>query len=345
MSERRSRGHAEDPSFDIHVSDDLTPAWVDDRLPKEGDVVPSLSDARPLRRLVGVVLRLAPELAPRTEKLWWRMVYEAASLRRGDQWTSVMNYGYAPLDAATTNADLSDVPYGLQLYARVAGAASLEGKDVLEVGCGRGGGTAFVQERFRPRSMVGLDLATRAIDACRAAYARPGLRFVAGDAENLPFDDASFDVVLNVESSHCYADMQRFLGEVHRVLRPGGLLLIADARETLSEPHDGALFAHRDVPTFRQQLADASFETLEEEDITKNVMRALVLDTPSRRARVEKRVPRLLRPYVHAFAAAEGSPMYRAYDEGQRTYLRFVLQRADPSEPDGSDESRLVGQV
>jgi SAM-dependent methyltransferase len=241
-----------------------------------------------------------------------------------------MNYGYASLDASEAAPGTEDLPYGLRLYARVAGAADLQGKDVLEVGCGRGGGTAFVHERFRPRSMIGLDLARRAIASCRVTYGKPGLEFVAGDAEDLPFPDGSFDAVLSVESSHCYADMARFLREAHRVLRPGGLLLLADARPSMitAEAEHKALFYREDAGRLREHLTEGGFKTLEEEDITLNVMRALELDTPSRRARIEQQTPRFLRPHVHAFAAAEGSPMYRAYQEGKTTYLRFVLQRA-----------------
>jgi SAM-dependent methyltransferase len=200
---------------------------------------------------------------------------------------------------------------------------------VLDVGCGRGGGTALVFERFGPRSMTGLDLATRAIRGCRARHGRPGLRFVAGDAEALPFPDAAFDAILSVESSHCYADTPRFLREAARVLRPCGLLLLADFRHTvLPEGAEEALVPQEDVAMLRRQLADAGFRTLEEEDITANVIRALQLDTPRRRARIERRLPGRLRRHALAFAAIEGSPVYEAYVEGRWTYLRFALRRA-----------------
>jgi SAM-dependent methyltransferase len=289
-----------------------------------------MSRARPLRRGTAALLRTAPQLAPRLEKLVWRTVYEAASLRPGDGWSPLMNYGYAPLDE-TERADQVNGTvggYGLKLYERVAGAIDLRGLEVLEVGCGRGGGTAFVYERFAPRSLTGLDLARKAIDRCRRRYARPGLSFVAGDAEHLPFEDGCYDAVLSVESSHCYADIPRFLAEVHRVLRPGGRFLIADPRHTArSADTENALFHADDVALWRAQLSSAGFRTLEEEDITPNVMRALQLDTPARRARIEQNVPQRLRPYVFAFSAAEGSAMYQAYAEGKMTYLRFVLQR------------------
>lgn len=291
-----------------------------------------MTEIRPLRRATTAVLRRAPGLAPRAEKLMWRSFYELASLGRRDLGTAMMNYGYAALAPSESGppevGGRESDRYGLQLYAAVAGASDLKGKDVLEVGCGRGGGAAYVFETLGPRSMTGLDLARRAIERCRERYARPGLQFVAGDAENLPFPDASFDAVLSVESSHCYADVSRFWHEAHRVLRPGGTLLLADARHTALTPGtESAVFAQDDVDRLRDQLATAGFRTLEEEDITANVVRALALDSPARRARIERRVPKFLQPHALAFAAVEGTPMYQAFAESDLSYLRLVLEK------------------
>lgn len=54
------------------------------------------------------------------------------------------------------------------------------------------------------------------------------MRFVHGDAEELPFEDGSVDLLVNIESSHTYPDLGKFLREVERVLRPGGLLTHID---------------------------------------------------------------------------------------------------------------------
>src|SRR5258708_19594708 len=70
------------------------------------------------------------------------------------------------------------------------------------------------------------------VEATALARRQPGeesaVEFVGGDAENLPFAKASFDVVINVESAHCYGSIDRFLAEVHRVLRSSGRLAFAD---------------------------------------------------------------------------------------------------------------------
>ncbi len=107
-------------------------------------------------------------------------------------------------------------------YAGVSLDSRTHRREVLEVGCGRGGGGAYVAEHFRVSRLTGLDFSGAAIRFARAHHADPRLRFVRGDAENLPFPDAWFDAVLNVESSHCYPDVPRFTSEVARVLRPGG---------------------------------------------------------------------------------------------------------------------------
>ena len=60
-----------------------------------------------------------------------------------------------------------------------------------------------------------------------------------GDAQNLPFPDESFDAVINVEASHIYPNFERFLGEVARVLRPGGHFLYADFRNRDGLPRLG----------------------------------------------------------------------------------------------------------
>lgn len=279
-----------------------------------------------MRSAVAALVRAAPQLRPRIEKLLWRGFYEVASFGHREV-AMTMNYGYAALDAAPT--DIGEKDLGLELYAAVAGAADLAGKRALEVGCGRGGGTSFVFERCQPASLIGIDLARSAIERARTRYARPGLDFVAGSAEHLPFPDASFDAIISVESTHCY-DMPRFLREGRRVLRPGGLLMFADLRRTIIAPADPRAPARdiHGVTDLREQLVAAGFRTLEEEDITANVTRALELNTPQLTARIERRVPKLLRAHALEFAGVQGSANYRDFSERRLTYLRFLLEAA-----------------
>src|SRR3954468_20575649 len=90
-----------------------------------------------LERLAAV----APGVQPRIQKAFWKAVYSRSTRRAAGTTDVFMNYGYAPL-ANGAGADLDAL--GTALYDRVAQAVPLTGKDVLEVGCGRGGGTVHV---------------------------------------------------------------------------------------------------------------------------------------------------------------------------------------------------------
>jgi ubiquinone/menaquinone biosynthesis C-methylase UbiE len=100
---------------------------------------------------------------------------------------------------------------------------------MLEVGCGPGWGLDMISRLEEGSSFVGLDLSPKAIEfATQHAAKNDRLKFVQGDAEALPFGDAEFDVVLNIESSHNYPHVERFFAEAVRVLKPGGYLVHAD---------------------------------------------------------------------------------------------------------------------
>lgn len=283
-------------------------------------------EVRPVRSALKMLEERSPGSSGGIAKGLHKFVYEQLSGRMDDAGTSFLNYGYAPLEPPYQDIelapDLEPDRYGMQLYNRVAGGADIAGKDVLEVGCGRGGGASFVFDRYKPASMVGLDLAEKAVVHCRSVHGRSGLDFRAGDAENLPFEDASFDAVLNVESSHCYPNIERFFAEVTRVLRPGGHLLFADLR---GEDPTGETPSPRDE--LREQIKAAGLEIVDEEDITRNVVRSLDLDSDRRKESVEKYTPKMLQPQMLDFAGVVGSKCYDNFDTGRATYTRFVARK------------------
>lgn len=204
--------------------------------------------------------------------------------------------------------------YSIQLYARVVGKCDLREKDVLEIGCGRGGGASFVARYFHPASLRGIDLSGKAVQHCRRVHQVERLSFLQGDAGNLPLPSNSVHAVLNVESSHCYPSFDRFLDEVHRVLRPGGHFLFADIR------------AAKDVAEMRQQLA-ARFTISEEEVLTPGVVLALELDSERRSAFIQQRAPRFLQSAFNALAGVNGSPTFELLSSRAVEYVRFVCVR------------------
>lgn len=97
------------------------------------------------------------------------------------------------------------------------------GKDVLEVGVGMGA-DHLRWAQARPRTLTGVDLTPRAVEHTRQRLALEGesSQLRVGDAENLPFPDASFDLVYSWGVLHHSPDTARAIREVWRVLRPGG---------------------------------------------------------------------------------------------------------------------------
>jgi ubiquinone/menaquinone biosynthesis C-methylase UbiE len=105
------------------------------------------------------------------------------------------------------------------------------GMRLLDVGCGPGSITVGLAEVVAPGEVVGLDIQPAQIERARALAAERGqgnARFETGDAYQLPFPDASFDAAFtNTLLSHLQEPL-RALREMHRVLRPGGVLCAAD---------------------------------------------------------------------------------------------------------------------
>jgi ubiquinone/menaquinone biosynthesis C-methylase UbiE len=132
-------------------------------------------------------------------------------------------------------------------------------KKILDVGCGTG---AILKQLGNPERNVGIDLAPEAISFCRER----GLNNVRqGDIHALPFPDASFDAVIcsSVLYHQWVSDVEGAIREMHRVLRPGGVLLInVPAFPFLHSAHDEAVMTARRFrkPEIRELLRKQNFK-------------------------------------------------------------------------------------
>ena len=102
---------------------------------------------------------------------------------------------------------------------------------VLDVGCGTGRFLARMLEANPSIAATGLDLSSGMIEQAQTNLEAFGNRvcLIRGDSEKLPFGDNAFDAVTCVHSFHHYPHQGRVLREMHRVLKPGGQLVIVDA--------------------------------------------------------------------------------------------------------------------
>jgi ubiquinone/menaquinone biosynthesis C-methylase UbiE len=200
-----------------------------------------------------------------------------------------INWGYEEDPPMALPLEGSDEPnrFPIQLYHRTATQVDLKGKKVLEVSCGHGGGASYLVRTLGPASYTGLDLNSAGVDSCRKRHQLPGLDFVQGNAENLPFPDQSFDAVINIEASHCYPQFPRFLAEVARVLRPGGHFLYADVRV------DGG------VAKWNEELGDAPMRLMSERVINEEVARAVAKNVPQLLKVLSRVSPAFLVDYMY----------------------------------------------
>jgi phthiocerol/phenolphthiocerol synthesis type-I polyketide synthase E len=177
-----------------------------------------------------------------------------------------LNYGYvadgSPQYAVVKLPEHCLNRNSAKLVLELVGDCPIDGRHVLDVGCGRGGTVQALATFFAPSAVVGVDLSSVAIAFCRRAHHHAGVDFKEGDAEQLPFADASFDVVTNVESSSCYPDLFRFYREVRRVLRPRGHFLYTDCLP---------------VERFSEAIAylqESGLRLEHNRDVTRNVLRS-----------------------------------------------------------------------
>jgi ubiquinone/menaquinone biosynthesis C-methylase UbiE len=113
---------------------------------------------------------------------------------------------------------------------------SFENKVVLEIGCGNGVQALYINSKYNPLRITGIDLSKSNIEIAHSEKARTkteNVHFLVDDAQNMSqIKSDSVDVLLNIESAFHYPDKTSFIEEVNRVLKPGGKFLIADILTT-----------------------------------------------------------------------------------------------------------------
>src|SRR5579859_3951742 len=102
----------------------------------------------------------------------------------------------------------------------------IAGLDVLDVACGEGYGSAIIARTAK--TVTGVDISSEAVAHASEQYSNvKNLSFLTGSASDLPLPDASFDAVVSFETIEHLLEQEEMLSEIHRVLRPGGFLILS----------------------------------------------------------------------------------------------------------------------
>jgi ubiquinone/menaquinone biosynthesis C-methylase UbiE len=230
-----------------------------------------------------------------------------------------MNFGHSEEGRdLTLSLEDENNRYPIQLYRHLTDRIDLSGKNLVEIGCGRGGGLSHTAANSGAASLIGIDIEKTAVEFASKEYRHKNLSFLKGNAENIPLPDNSCDVVLNVESSHRYLSFDKFVREVSRILKPGGTFLLTDFRY----PYEWK--------DFRDQISQAGLVNEWESDITENVLLALRKDTPRRLELVRNLAPRVLQKGIINFSGCEGSETYRFFENRTYEYKSFLFVNRKP---------------
>ena len=266
----------------------------------------------PARAFV-IMLRMAPGGIQNRMWKWW---YQKMAKANDDSAFRFMNYGFE--DGKGPELEDVDEPNRMfiQLYSMNIRGVDIEGKQVLEVGSGRGGGASWIAKTHSPTKLIGVDFSAKAVGHCKQWYAdQTNLEFIEGNAQSLPFEDETFDVVYNVESSHCYGDMSAFVSQAYRVLKPGGMFCWTDLRDS------------KTMDTLPSVFKSKGFEIVESADVVQEVICALDEINEAKMKAIEEQVPQSVRRSFETFAGIKGTPVYEGFVSGSMAYHRHLMRK------------------
>ena len=208
----------------------------------------------------------------------------------------------------------------------------------LDVGSGTGALSSAVIEHASPASLPGVDSSEGFVEHARSAV--PGAEFVIGDAQTLPFDDGSFDVVVSGLVLNFVPDQRQAVAEMTRVARPGGTIAVyvwdysgrmalmrrfwdtaGELDPSARELDEGQRFSAFDRPEALERLLGAAGQVAVE---------SRAIDIPT--------VFRDFDDYWEPFLGGQGpAPSYvMSLDEAARTRLCEALRERLPAAEDGS---------
>ncbi len=132
--------------------------------------------------------------------------------------------------------------FGIDIWWRkkaIAQLASLQPKKILDVATGTADVALMMYKKLQPEKIIGIDISEGMLELGRKKIDKMGwekqIELVVGDSEKINFSDSSFDAVTVAFGVRNFEDLEKGLTEIHRVLQPGGKLIVLE----FSKPGNG----------------------------------------------------------------------------------------------------------
>lgn len=144
-----------------------------------------------------------------------------------------------------------------RMYARYHFASSFcEGKNVLEVACGSGQGLGYLTKKAK--KIIGVDIDKKLLEIANKYYhGRDKIQLMQADAQQLPFEDKSFDVVILYEAIYYLSYPEKFIEESYRILQDGGMIFICtvnkDWHDFNPSPYSTKYFSAKELYSLLKQ--------------------------------------------------------------------------------------------
>ena len=112
------------------------------------------------------------------------------------------------------------------------------GKKVLDLGCAAGYGSYYLAAKAGAKQVTGVDISKKAIAKAQTNHTHPKIQYYVGNAQKLPFEDNSFEVVVSLEVIEHVQNYKKFLSEVARVCcQPDGLTIMSTPNKAVTSPN------------------------------------------------------------------------------------------------------------
>ncbi|MEM7242054.1 MAG: class I SAM-dependent methyltransferase [Pseudomonadota bacterium] len=231
------------------------------------------------------------------------------------------NGGYLPIDEDMALPErLENEAPNAMMYHLVCKPLLQSGNDfqnILDVGCGQGGGLFYISRLFKDAKLVGTERNGYAVVlARRLCSTLPNVSAQKATNTRLDFADNRFDAVLSV-GAPTYFGLSQFVSEAARVVQPGGIICFSGGYRQGN---------HNEIKAELRAACGENLELVTYRDITPNTFAALKADIP-RREKLLKRVPWPFRLYGQKWADMPGSAEYDEYAKGLRADFMAVIKK------------------